>query len=83
MSSGDRPGERATAGWLGPGTADRAVSTAEAAGWLVMGSFLLAALLTVLTSVSPEVYQNVFLGLIVPGAVLALVAGLLVVARSV
>lgn len=83
MTPTDRPRQRATAGWRRASADDRAVSTAEAAGWVVMGLFLLTALLTVLTSVSPAVYRNVFLGLVVPAAVVALVASLVVLTRSV
>lgn len=61
---------------------DRGSSPAIVAGWLVMGLFLLVGILTVLLGVSAAAYENVFLGIIVPMAVVALVVGILLLLRG-
>lgn len=82
MCPGDWPNDPTTSGPERPGPAGRGTSTAVVAGWLVMGLFLLAGLLTVLASVGAEVYRSVFLGMVVPAAVVALVVALVLLARS-
>lgn len=61
---------------------DRGASPAVIAGWVVMGLFLLVGILTILLSASPAQYENVFLGIVVPTAVVALVVSILLLLRG-
>lgn len=66
----------------GAPSVDRASSPAVVAGWIVMTLFLLAGLLTILLGVSAAAYENVFLGIVLPMALLGLAVGIVLLLRG-